>query len=98
MRGLTNSCSGGGSNLNLLDNWDFTNPVNQRGAIEYKIDQNIQIKKYTIDRWFITDSNPNTRIKVEKDVGLYLDLRKQWANFSQIVPVNNLFNTRKKIT
>lgn len=45
MRGLTNSRSGGGSNLNLLDNWDFTNPVNQRGKSTYADEG------YTIDRW-----------------------------------------------
>ncbi|MCI8283707.1 MAG: hypothetical protein HFE90_00310 [Firmicutes bacterium] len=45
MRGLTNSRSGGDSNLNLLDNWDFTNPVNQRGKSTYADEG------YTIDRW-----------------------------------------------
>ena len=98
MKGSSNAPKIVHSNKNLLDNWDFTNPVNQRGITEYKIVQNIQIKKYTIDRWFITDSDPNTRITIEKDTGLYIDLRKQWANFSQIVPVNNLFNTQKKVT
>ena len=33
---------------NLLHNWDFRNPVNQRGASEYST-----TRKYTIDRWFI---------------------------------------------
>lgn len=45
MRGLTNSRSGGGSNLNLLDNWDFSDPVNQRGKSMYADEG------YTIDRW-----------------------------------------------
>ena len=33
---------------NLLHNWDFRNPVNQRGASEYSTS-----RKYTIDRWFM---------------------------------------------
>lgn len=33
------------SNPNLLDNWYFANPVNQRGQTEYKTNS------YTIDRW-----------------------------------------------
>lgn len=32
-------------NPNLLDNWYFGNPVNQRGQTEYKVNS------YTIDRW-----------------------------------------------
>lgn len=37
--------SGGGVNPNLLDNWYFGNPVNQRGQTEYTA------AGYTIDRW-----------------------------------------------
>lgn len=37
--------SGGGVNPNLLDNWYFGNPVNQRGQTEYTAGG------YTIDRW-----------------------------------------------
>lgn len=40
--------SGGGVNPNLLDNWFFGNPVNQRGQTEYAGD------KYTVDRWHLT--------------------------------------------
>lgn len=40
--------SGGGVNPNLLDNWYFGNPVNQRGQTEYSGD------KYTVDRWHLT--------------------------------------------
>jgi len=35
----------GASNPNLLDNWYFADPVNQRGQTEYTMDG------YTIDRW-----------------------------------------------
>ena len=34
------------SNPNILHNWDFRNPVNQRGVLEYSI-----ANVYTIDRW-----------------------------------------------
>ena len=35
-------------NRNLLDNWYFGNPVNQRGATEYIINS---FNQYHIDRW-----------------------------------------------
>lgn len=37
------------SNPNLLDNWYFINPVNQRGQMEYTTN-------YAIDRWWLQDS------------------------------------------
>lgn len=40
--------SGSGVNPNLLDNWYFGRPVNQRGQTEYTGD------KYTVDRWHLT--------------------------------------------
>lgn len=40
--------SGGGVNPNLLDNWYFGRPVNQRGQSEYT-----DGGKYTIDRWWM---------------------------------------------
>lgn len=39
------TASGGGVNPNLLDNWFFGNPVNQRGQTTYSA------TGYTIDRW-----------------------------------------------
>lgn len=39
------TASGGGINPNLLDNWFFGNPVNQRGQVEYTENG------YIIDRW-----------------------------------------------
>ena len=38
------------SNPNLLDNWYFGNPVNQRGQTEYNT------SNYAIDRWWLQDS------------------------------------------
>lgn len=42
--------SGGGVNPNLLDNWFFGRPVNQRGQTSYG-----QTQQYSIDRWMITN-------------------------------------------
>ena len=42
---------GAASNPNLLDNWDFRNPVNQRGETEYTK------AGYTIDRWMLSASS-----------------------------------------
>lgn len=44
------TASGGGINPNLLDNWFFGRPVNQKGQVEYTA------AGYTVDRWkFATD-------------------------------------------
>lgn len=42
------TASGGGINPNLLDNWFFERPVNQRGPTEYTY---TPTPSYTIDRW-----------------------------------------------
>lgn len=42
------TASGGGINPNLLDNWFFGRPVNQRGQTEYTY---TPTPSYTIDRW-----------------------------------------------
>ncbi|MCL2718100.1 MAG: hypothetical protein FWE14_04895 [Lachnospiraceae bacterium] len=39
------------SNPNILHNWDFCNPVNQRELMEYAI------SGYTIDRWFMNQDS-----------------------------------------
>ena len=44
------TASGGGVNPNLLDNWFFGNPVNQRGKTSYG-----QTPQYSIDRWMINN-------------------------------------------
>lgn len=46
--------------LNLIDNWYFVNPVNQRGQIDYG-----GATGYTIDRW--RTSNANTGVTVADD-------------------------------
>ena len=47
------------ANPNLLDNWYFPRPVNQRGQTSYGGAAN----RYTIDRWRVT--NANTTLSVE---------------------------------
>lgn len=47
------------TNPNLLDNWYFGNPVNQRGQTEYTA------AGYTVDRWKLT--NPNGTLFVRDD-------------------------------
>nr|DAR00326.1 MAG TPA: hypothetical protein [Caudoviricetes sp.] len=51
-------------NKNLLDNWYFGNPVNQRGKTEYPGNAN-----YTIDRWW---GQYDTNLKI-KDDGIVMD-------------------------
>lgn len=58
------TASGGGVNPNLLDNWFFGNPVNQRGQTEYTA------VGYTVDRWKL-DIDIGT-VAVESD-GIVLD-------------------------
>ena len=47
------------SGVNLLHNWDFCNPVNQRGLLEYIAGTHF----YTIDRWFL--NSDGTKLSVE---------------------------------
>ena len=51
------------SNPNLLDNWYFADPVNQRGLTEYG-------EGYTIDRWCLYVSG-NTTISIENGVVIH---------------------------
>lgn len=44
------------TNKNLLHNWDFRNPVNQRGQSSYSV------VYYTIDRWRTNDANISVNI------------------------------------
>ncbi|MCH5195948.1 MAG: hypothetical protein J1F28_04505 [Oscillospiraceae bacterium] len=39
------------SNPNLLDNWYFADPINQRGNESYTVDRATAYNEYTIDRW-----------------------------------------------
>lgn len=56
--------SGGGVNPNLLDNWYFGNPVNQRGLTEYTA------AGYTVDRWKLSQWNTDEVAAKLKKTGL----------------------------
>ena len=56
--------SGGGVNPNLLDNWYFGNPVNQRGQTEYTGGG------YTVDRWKLSQWNTDEVAAKLKKTGL----------------------------
>lgn len=79
---------GAASNPNLLDNWDFRNPVNQRGETEYTASTSW---KYSIDRWrmfntsvsILNESTYGAGVKVTA-----LDTNTGYKRFQQIVPIN----------
>jgi hypothetical protein len=52
------------SRPNLLDNWYFINPVNQRGLSIYNISNS---REMTIDRWFSYDGGQAGKIEVTSD-------------------------------
>jgi|GEM_PF-4778593 len=51
------STAHGASHKNLLHNWDFRNPVNQRGLTSYAVETS---PTYTIDRWRATSLGSGT--------------------------------------
>jgi len=54
------SAHGGTYHKNLLHNWDFRNPVNQRGLTSYVSDSTTGF--YTIDRWMLNWNNDKVDI------------------------------------
>lgn len=68
------TASGGGVNPNLLDNWFFGRPVNQRGQTEYTSNG------YTIDRWKF---NNNSGDLVIDDTGIMFIGKQNYAEFEQ---------------
>ncbi len=79
---LTIGLEGGAvSNRNLLDNWYFADPINQRGQAEYLV------SGYTIDRWTINRAT----ISLSSD-GLSLTVKDGEANgyISTIIEANRL--------
>lgn len=65
----------GGSNPNLLDNWYFADPINQRGKAEYTEGG------YTIDRW---KSHRNNRFDVDTGT-FYFDVGNTYQQLSQVI-------------
>lgn len=74
---------GSASNTNLLDNWYFSDPINQRGLTEYTT------KGYTIDRWRINSNN--TKLTVNTDY-ILLDYQKVSGNgvLTQLFNANDI--------
>ena len=70
-------------NRNLLDNWYFVNPVNQRGKNEYSGNS------YCIDRW----SSGGNKVTLE-DNGLLITSVKNLDIFRQYIEFPNLFSGR----
>lgn len=68
------TASGGGINPNLLDNWYFGRPVNQRGQTEYTSNG------YTIDRWKFNNNNGDLVID---DTGIMFIGKQNYAEFEQ---------------
>ncbi len=68
------TASGGGVNPNLLDNWFFGRPVNQRGQTEYTA------AGYTVDRWKFNNNNSDIVID---DTGIMFTAKYQYAEFEQ---------------
>lgn len=71
-----------GKGVNLLDNWYFADPVNQRGKKEYTSDVPI----YTVDRWYIHNL---PRAALEDDGILLHCIPNTYGDFSQRVEFNN---------
>ena len=69
------------SNSNLLDNWYFVDPINQRGETEYTVDG------YAIDRWI--QARLNTKVTGD---GLSIVTRETEAtgSFNQLIEKKNL--------
>lgn len=52
---------GCGARSNLLNNWDFTNPINQNGETQYV---DLAAKQICIDRWFAPYSGSHTNVSL----------------------------------
>lgn len=70
-------------NQNLLDNWYFANPVNQRGKTKYSGNS------YCIDRWF----SGNNKVTLEDD-GILITSVDKLSIFRQYIEFPNLFSGR----
>ena len=71
------------SNPNLLDNWYFAKPVNQRGNTKYSGNS------YCIDRWF----SGNNKVTLEND-GLLITSVDKLSIFRQYIEFPKLFSGR----
>nr|DAE92063.1 MAG TPA: hypothetical protein [Siphoviridae sp. ctKy93] len=67
-------------NPNLLDNWYFGNPVNQRGLTEYAISWN----QYSVDRW--SCEGDTVYVRIEQDGIVLKNNNSNGFQFKQILP------------
>lgn len=67
-------------NPNLLDNWYFGNPVNQRGLTEYVISWN----QYSVDRW--SCEGDTVYVRIEQDGIVIKNNDSDGFQFKQILP------------
>lgn len=75
-------------NPNLLDNWYFSKPVNQRGLTEYTGTQ------YTIDRWIQGSDGTLTSTLTDDGIKVMAGNDGTYKNFEQVlpdVPANSTF-------
>lgn len=67
-------------NPNLLDNWYFANPINQRGLTEYAISWN----QYSVDRW--SCEGDAAYVRIEQDGIVIKNNNSSGFQFKQILP------------
>lgn len=92
MNGYTNSPKVLYSNKNLLDNWDFTKPVNQRKSSSYSS------MGYTIDRWILKFLN-NATGTFNATTGLMSRTNSSgYVQLLQIIPVDEIDLKGKQCT
>ncbi len=97
MKGSSNAPKILHSNKNLLDNWDFTNPVNQRGQTSYTANGSDASRLYTIDRWALGNNSVKNRLVIsDHKISCYLS--GLYSRFYQLIPIENTLNGGKKIT
>lgn len=71
-----------GVNENLINNWYFGNPVNQRGETSfYEVGTSSDLRVYTIDRWFIPNSNSHTTITLNSDSITLAGTNARWLQY-----------------
>lgn len=75
-------------NPNLLDNWYFGNPVNQRGLTEYSSGG------YTVDRWIQAFDGTMTSTLTDDGIKITAGNDGTYKNFEQVlpdIPINSTF-------
>lgn len=80
------------SNPNLLDDWYFANPINQRGATEYSVTGNA--RQYSIDRWSLA---PNLGTVKLQTMDGFIRLTKVDAGGTNTQSINQ-FIDRKELS